>query len=166
MSTPFISREPDFTILVGEEQLATLRLSRLYREWLEALVESNPPGVDFLDPQQHSYLAGMQMILDVLRDGDRLRYRYRHVGSHVRAYIGADPTGIHLDEHPEPAFAELAGRACNLVVETKRPVHARVKRDIQGRDFTVEFLVLPVCGGNGDVDFLFVAQLFTPVEPA
>lgn len=164
MATPFTSREPDFTILVAEEQLGTMRLNRLYREWREATVESNPPPASFIDPQLHAYLAGMQMIFDVVRSDDRLRFRYRHVGSHIRAYIGADPTGIHLDEHPEPAFAEIAGRACALVVETRRPVHARVKREMNGRDFTVEFLVLPVTGPSRDVDFLFVAQLFSPVE--
>jgi hypothetical protein len=157
-----VSRDGDFTMLVAEERLETLRLDRLYREWREACRDGLPPGIGFLDPQAHDYIASMLVVIDVVKDGDQRRYRYRSAGSHFIQYTRIDPSGTYMDQHPEPAFAELATRACDLIVETKRPVHARIQRSVNGDTFRVEFLLLPVVNSVGTVVSLLVAQIYTP----
>lgn len=157
-----VSRDGDFTMLVAEERLETLRLDRLYREWREASKDGGPPGTDFLDPQAHDYITPMLVVIDVVKDGERHRYRYRSAGSHFIQYTGVDPSGSYMDQHPEPAFAELATRACNLVVETRRPIHARIQRSVDGKSFRVEFLLLPAVNSVGTVVSLLVAQIYSP----
>lgn len=157
-----VSRDGDFTMLVAEEQLETLRLDRLYREWREAGRDGGPPGPDFLDPQAHDYIAPMLVVIDVVKDGDTRRYRYRSAGSHFIQYTKVDPAGSYMDQHPEPAFAEMAARACDLIVETRRPIHARIQRSVDGAPYRVEFLLLPVVNSVGTVVSLLVAQIYTP----
>jgi hypothetical protein len=170
----FTSRDPDFTILAGEEQLETLRLDQLYRDWRHATRDGAPPDAGFLDPAQHDYVASMLVVIDVERQGEQRRYRYRSAGRHFIEYTGVDPAGLYMDQHPEPDFAKLATRACDLVVQTGRPIHARIRREIDGRRFGIEFLLLPVAGLAGSaashvVTALLVAQIYTPddaVPPA
>jgi hypothetical protein len=157
-----VSRDGDFTMLVAEERLETLRLDRLYREWREAGGNGQPPGIGFLDPQAHDYIASMLVIIDVVKDGEHRRYRYRSAGSHFIQHTKVDPAGTYMDQHPEPAFAEMAARACDLVVETRRPIHARIQRSVDGQPFLVEFLLLPVVNSVGSVVSLLVAQIYTP----
>lgn len=159
----FTSSGANFTTLAAGEQLETLRLNRLYRDWQQAARDDALPGVEFLDPQRHGYLDGMLVIVDVEPGPERRRYRYRSVGHHFIAHLQVDPAGMYMDQHPESEFAMQALRACDLVVQTRKAIHARIDRDIDGRLFTVEFLLLPVVGADGAVPTLLIAQIFTPV---
>jgi len=157
-----VSGDGDFTMLVAEERLETLRLDRLYRAWRDGSSNDRPPDAGFLDPARHDYVASMLVVIDVVKDAERQRFRYRSAGSHFIQHTKVDPSGTYMDQHPEPAFAELATRACNLVVETRRPIHARIRRSVDGRPFSVEFLILPVANSVGSVVSLLVAQIYTP----
>lgn len=161
----FTSSNPNVTILVADEQLQTLRLDRLYREWRQAAQVGALPGGDFLDPARHAYLDGMLLVIDVetLAD-DQHRYRYRSAGRHFIAALKVDPAGTYMDQHPEADFAAQAMRACDLVVKSRRPIHARIDRVIDGRSFRVEFLLLPVAERDETVSTILIAQLFTPAD--
>jgi hypothetical protein len=160
----FTSSNPNVTILVAEEQLQTLRLDRLYRAWRQAL-QGALPGKDFLDPARHAYLDGMLLVVDVENcEGDHCRYRYRSAGRHFIEALQVDPSGTYMDQHPEAAFAVQAMRACDLVVKSRRPIHARADRVIDGRSFRIEFLLLPVAERDDAVSTILIAQLFTPAE--
>lgn len=160
----FTSSAGNFTLLAGDEQLQTLRLNRLYREWQRA-ARDGLPGSDFLDPQRHAYLDGMLLVVDV-EDcaGDHCRYRYRSAGRHFIETLRVDPSGTYMDQHPEADFAAQAMRACDLVVKSRRPIHARADRVVDGRAFGIEFLLLPVNEYGDAVTTLLIAQIFTPAE--
>ncbi len=159
----FTSSGGNFTLLSGDEQLATLRLDRLYREWRQAVQGSRLPGKDFIDPARHAYLEGMLLVVDVEHcEGDHCRYRYRSAGRHFIAALKVDPAGTYMDQHPEADFAVQAMRACDLVVKSRRPIHARTDRVIDGRSFRIEFLLLPVAELDDAVSTILIAQLFTP----
>ncbi len=165
----FTSSNPNVTILVADEQLQTLRLDRLYRDWRQAAqgaVKAGVlPGSDFLDPAHHTYLDGMLLVIDVetLAD-DQYRYRYRSAGRHFIDTLKVDPAGMYMDQHPEADFAVQAMRACDLVVKSRRPIHARIDRVIDGRAFRIEFLLLPVAEHDQAVSTILIAQLFTPAD--
>ncbi|MFN3401749.1 MAG: hypothetical protein ACK4Z4_15520 [Ferrovibrio sp.] len=160
----FTSSNPNVTILVAEEQLQTLRLDRLYRDWRQAL-QGALPGKEFLDPARHAYLDGMLLVIDVETcEGDQCRYRYRSAGRHFIEALKVDPSGTYMDQHPEAAFAAQAMRACDLVVKSRRPIHARADRVIDGRSFRIEFLLLPVAEHDDAVSTILIAQLFTPAD--
>jgi hypothetical protein len=158
----FTSSNPNVTILVADEQLQTLRLDRLYREWRQA-VQGALPGKEFLDPARHAYLDGMLLVIDVETPADdQCRYRYRSAGRHFIDTLKVDPAGTYMDQHPEADFAAQAMRACDLVVKSRRPIHARIDRMIDGRSFRIEFLLLPVAERDDAVSTILIAQLFTP----
>lgn len=162
----FTSSGGNFTLLAGNEQLQTLRLNRLYRDWQTATHGSLLPGRDFLDPARFGYLEGMLLVVDVEHcEGDRCRYRYRSAGRHFVEALQVDPSGSYMDQHPESDFAVQAMRACDLVVKSRRPIHARADRVIEGRGFRIEFLLLPVAEQGDTVSTLLIAQIFTPAEP-
>lgn len=161
----FTSSGSNFTLLAGEEQLETLRLNRLYRDWRLATHGSLLPGREFLDPARFGYLDGMLLVVDVEEcEDDRCRYRYRSAGKHFVAALKVDPSGTYMDEHPEAEFAMQAMRACDLVVKSRRPIHARADRVIEGRPFRIEFLLLPVAEATDAVSTLLIAQIFTPAD--
>lgn len=163
----FTSSGSNFTLLAGNEQLQTLRLNRLYRDWQMATHGSLLPGRDFLDPARFGYLDGMLLVVDVEHcEDDRCRYRYRSAGRHFIETLKVDPSGSYMDQHPESDFAVQAMRACDLVVKSRRPIHARADRVIDGRGFRIEFLLLPVAEEDTAVSTLLVAQIFTPAEPS
>lgn len=157
------SSDADFIILVADERLETMRLDRFYRDWRKAAGDGGGlPDKGFLESQAFDYLTGAKLIFDVEPGDDfgHCRYRYRHIDPQILVYSRRDMTGLCVDEHEEPYFAEHAGRAMTLVVETKRPIHAHVRRLVDGQAYTMEFLVLPLTAGGGNVDMLFVAQIF------
>lgn len=158
------SSDADYIILVADERLETMRLDRFYRDWRKVAGETGLPDAAFLDSQPFEYLVGARVIFDVERpagqSGERQRYRYRHIDPQILVYSQRDMTGQYVDEHAEAYMAEQASRVMDLVIETKRPIHARSRRLVDGVAYVMEFLVLPLTSGGGDVDVLFVAQLF------
>jgi len=160
----FTSSGSNFTLLSGDEQLETLRLNRLYRDWRQATHGSLLPGREFLDLQRHAYLEGMFLVVGVEDcEDDRCRYLYRSAGRHFVETLKVDPSGTYMDQHPEAGFAAQAMRACDLVVKSRRPIHARADRDIGGRPFRIEFLLVPVAEHTDAVSTILIAQIFTPV---
>lgn len=161
----FTSSGGNFTLLTGGEQLQTLRLNRLYRDWQQATQGTVLPGGDFLDPARYGYLDGMLLVIDVENCADdHCRYRYRSAGRHFIEVLKVDPSGSYMDQHPESEFASQAMRACDLVVKSRRPIHARADRVIDGQEFRVEFLLLPVAEQDEAVSTLLIAQIFTPAR--
>lgn len=161
----FTTSGSNFSLLAAEEQLETLRLNRLYREWRQATHGGVLPGREFLDPARYGYLEGMLLVVDVENcEGDHCRYRYRSAGRRFVEILKVDPSGTYMDQHPEAEFAVQAMRACDLVVKSRRPIHARVDRVIEGRNFRIEFLLLPVAEHTDAVSTILIAQLFTPVD--
>jgi hypothetical protein len=160
----FASRDPDFTILADGERLETLRLDRLYADWRRAAPPGGLPGAAFLQ-QPRDYLEGADILLEVEPGEPAPRFRYRHIGARITAVSGRDLTGAYVDEHPERFFADVAGRVCALVVQARRPIHARLYREIDGRNYVVEYLMVPVGDAAGAVAQILAAQLYRAETP-
>jgi hypothetical protein len=159
----------NYTLLsCAGEQLATPRLDRLYRDWCAAAAD-DVPGLDFALPERLQYLRGSLLLLDVEHTGPTItRYRYRMIGTSIVARRGLDRTGDYLDTHPETAFADTAIRGCDLVLKSRRPLHASLQRELLGRQYLVEIMVLPLAGADGEIERLLAAQLYphdAPMQP-
>lgn len=160
------SRNIRFTMLARHDRLQTLRLDRLHREWQQAASDSALPGASFFDPQKLGYLLDATILFDVERPSEaQTRFRYRRIGSQIIERRGRDRTGEYLDQHPEPGFAEAARRVCELVLEARAPVHGVMQREIDGRNYGMEVLVLPLGDGSGEVTHLLAAELYPADAP-
>lgn len=81
------------------------RLRRFY-----VYLEEKRAGRDFaarrdIDPLDFPYILGHVVLLDVLRDP--LRFRYRIVGTGLAGWRGYDLQGKFVDDHPDPEYREF-----------------------------------------------------------
>ena len=171
-----MSREPQTTesgyeILVSTMDLRHPLLRRLLAGWLNAAGPGGLPDHDFADPQRLDYMQGQIVIFDAVpQSGAGLRFRYRFVGAPLVARRGRDVTGTWMDEHTDAQVARIGPQACGTAVQSRRPVHVRARREIEGKSFALEYLVLPLINaGSGVIDRLAAGQIYpsdVPTRPA
>lgn len=162
--------EAGYDILVSTVELRHPLLRRLLADWLNASPPDSLPGHDFADLQRLAYMQGQIVIFDVVSQADgRPRFRYRFVGAPLVARRGRDVTGTWMDEHTDAVVARVGPQSCTVVMESRRPVHVRANREIDGETYALEYLVLPLADPEtGRVDRLVSGQIYpsrAPVRP-
>ncbi|MFN4162928.1 MAG: hypothetical protein ACK4GK_00025 [Ferrovibrio sp.] len=159
--------EAGYDILVSTVELRHPLLRRLLADWLNASPPDSLPGHDFADLQRLAYMQGQIVIFDAVPQADgRPRFRYRFVGAPLVARRGRDVTGTWMDEHTDAVLARVGPRSCAVVVESRRPVHVRARREIAGRNYALEYLVLPLADPqSGRIDRLVAGQIYPSDAP-
>jgi hypothetical protein len=133
-------------------------LKRLYDFWLaQRGARIAPPRAPF-DPVTLRYVLGNLLLIDVLHDP--VRFRYRLCGTNIVQRVGFDLTGKFVDEHPEPQFREFALRTYRSVVSAGAPIHGLRNQVFDGRTRRYEVLVLPLSGDGAAIDMIIVAMKF------
>jgi hypothetical protein len=72
-----------------------------------------------IDPLEFSYILGHVVLLDVLHEP--LRFRYRLVGTTLAAGTGYDLTGSFVDEHPDVEYRAYVTARYAETVTSRRP---------------------------------------------
>jgi hypothetical protein len=159
--------EAGYDILVSTVELRHPLLRRLLADWLNASPPDSLPGHDFADPQRLAYMQGQIVIFDAVAQADGApRFRYRFVGAPLVARRGRDVTGTWMDEHTDVVVARMGPRACVAAVESRRPVHVRARREIDGETYALEYLVLPLADRQGGrIDRLVSGQIYPSSAP-
>lgn len=160
--------EAGYDILVSTVELRHPLLRRLLADWLHAGTEPGGlPGHDFADPQRLDYMQGQVVIFDVVpHPGAGLRFRYRFVGAPLVARRGRDVTGTWMDEHTDAVLARVGPPSCVAAVESRRPVHVRARREIGGKSYALEYLLLPLMNpGSGMIDRMVSGQIYPSDAP-
>ena len=131
------------------------RFRWLFDYWLEKVRDGYLPGRGDIDPIDFPHLLGRINLIDVLRDQDRLRYRYRLWGTKIAEMIGRDHTGRLLEDVVLPRDYRRIGTVFGEVVETGRPHFWQIPVPFIGRDFgSYRRLLLPLAGDGLSVDLL------------
>jgi hypothetical protein len=133
-------------------------LRRLYEFWKERRGTRMAPSRAELDPMAMRYILGNLLLVDVLRDP--LRFRYRLCGTNIVARAGFDLTGRFVDEHPEPQFRDFALARYRNVVETAAPLHGLRDEVLDQRTRRYEVLMLPLSSDGASVDMVLVAMKY------
>src|SRR5262245_49523314 len=99
---------PDAFVPLVEDALAAVTDARLRR--FLAYIEEKRGGRAFaarqdLDPVDFPYMLGDIVILDVLHEP--LRFRYRLVGSTLVGWRNYDLTGKFVDQHGDPEYRDF-----------------------------------------------------------
>jgi hypothetical protein len=110
------------TAPIPVDPLAALSDQRLHR--LFAYLEAKRGTREFaarrdIDPLEFSYILGHVVLLDVLYDP--LRFRYRLVGTTLAAGTGYDLTGSFVDEHPDVEYRAYVTARYVETVTSRRP---------------------------------------------
>jgi hypothetical protein len=133
-------------------------LRRLYEFWKERRGTRLAPSRAEMDPISLRYVLGNLLLVDVLRDP--LRFRYRLCGTNIVARVGLDLTGRFVDDHPEPQFRQFALERYRKVIELGAPLHDLRNQVFDHRTRRYEVLMLPLSGDGTTIDMVLVAMKF------
>lgn len=106
-------------------------------------------------------------LLDVLRGGDGLRYRYRLVGTRMADVAGGDPTGKIVDEFISPERVPDIHRWLDGVVADPVPWIFSAPIAFRNRDWKWSWrLALPLAADGKTVDMLLLHYTLGTEPPA
>lgn len=135
-------------------KIASPDLLRLFDYWRARHRASLLPGRRDIDPLDLGFILGDLVLVDVLRDP--LRLRYRLIGANIVVRNQRDLTGAMLDEHPDTVFRPTALRFYGGIATGGRPDAER--RDMLTGDQVrrYEILGLPLAADGRTVDMILV----------
>jgi hypothetical protein len=138
-------------------------LQRLYAYWQERRREREFPARRDIDPLDFRYALGHVMLLDVLREP--LRFRFRLHGTALTLRAGYDMTGKMADELPNARNRDMLVARCRAVVERRQPLVTTDERLVGRRTSAYEVLWLPLSDDGSTISMLMGA-LYYRDEPA
>lgn len=138
--------------------IRTPALRRLYDDWERRRCRRDFPSRADFDVLDFKYVLGNLVLVDVLYDP--LRFRFRLHGSRIGQRVGYDLTGKDLDAMP-PALRPFVERHFTAVVEGRAPrVEIRERRIADEGVVDSEVLALPLSRDGGRIDMLMVGVCF------
>jgi hypothetical protein len=155
------------TVTVGNALPATLTqhdLVALYKFWSEKKdTLGRLPGRADFSPLELKKLLPHIALLDVVRDGGSLQFRFRLCGTRIAESCGVDLTGISWSDADIPEA--LLGRTHDLI-DRKIPYHATNVRAVWApKDFQhYSVLALPLATDGLVVDMILYGIIFHPMD--
>lgn len=142
------------------ESLPSISPVRIAHEYWSALSESNDgfPDRRDIDPIGIGSTALPHVVLIDVEGGERIRYRYRLVGSYVEDLFGANHTGQYLDEMDLGSTLDIVSTFFSIVGE--RGQVAILDGNFLSRAQTtyhVSRIAMPLAVGSNPIGALFCA---------
>ncbi|HTZ77557.1 MAG TPA: PAS domain-containing protein [Stellaceae bacterium] len=140
-------------------------LLALYELWLARRRGRRVPGRADFDPGDiPGRLWPLVMMVDVCREPERIRFRYRRVGMSFVEALGRDPTGLFLDEVlavQTPHADYVAGLYLRMIAD-RRPIYSENIFTVDGkaRGKLTRRLLLPLSRDGEEVDMAMVGHVF------
>jgi hypothetical protein len=148
------------------DPLAALRDERLHR--LFAYLEAKRGTREFaarrdIDPLEFAYILGHVVLLDVLHEP--LRFRYRLVGTTLAARTGYDLTGSFVDEHPDVEYRAYVMARYIETVTTRRPTGGVYELVMDRKLRQYECLRVPLSDDGQTVNIIIAAFILGAPAP-
>ncbi|MDF1794520.1 MAG: PAS domain-containing protein [Thalassobaculaceae bacterium] len=143
---------------VSSSELTVPSVIQLLDYWEEKAAIGRLPSRDDVDPIDLRFILGDLILVDVLRDP--LRFRFRLMGVRMVERLGYDMTGKLLDEHPEEKFRAWAIELYTEVVTSAAPVAVASDALLDGRVRKFEAIMLPLASDGRTVDKVLVGQVW------
>ena len=134
------------------EDIETPYLRRLFAYWQDKRRGKDFPSRRDLDPREFAFALGHVLLIDVLENPQRFRFRLHGSVLSFRAHY--DMTGRMVDELPNEENRAVLLERCRQLVETKRPCFARSQRIVDGRMYGYEVVWMPLSSDGDTVDML------------
>lgn len=141
-----------------------------YRElldyWESKWRDGRLPSRRDVDPMDLSPALLPQILLfDVMREAERLRFRFRVAGTAFRNLAGRDVTGLCFDELGPPERTAPVISLLTLVAERARPAYlvGRVTVRTDAHE-DISRLGLPLASDGSHVDMILGMWLTTPMQ--
>lgn len=158
--------QPVPPIAQADDPLAALNDQRLRRFY--AYLEAKRGTREFaarreLDPLDFPYLLGNIVLLDVL--GEPPRFRYRLVGSNLSAGNGYDLTGSFIDDHPGPEYRDYVIAHYGETVTRRRATSGNYDRVMDGKIRRYQCLRVPLSDDGRTIDMIIAAVVLGTPTP-
>jgi len=125
------------------------------------------PGRQDIDPVELKSILSYINLFDVVRDEDRMRFRFRLVGSAQSEALGRDCTGRFIDEIFPGRSAEPIEAVMRHVVDTRVPHYDEFAAPFPERKHVhFQRALFPLAGDGYTVDMLIAAYVFLPLAAA
>jgi hypothetical protein len=151
-----MSQSSDNGMAALPDCIETPCLRQLYVYWEQQRGERSFPARRDLDPLDFRSALGHILLIDVLYDP--LRFRFRLHGTDLVRRAGYDMTGKMIEELPNPTNRATLIERCRALVETRRPVRIADKRPLGRQLYGYEAVWLPL-GENGLTVTMLMAGL-------
>ena len=144
--------------LTGPPRDCDRRIRSFYDYWLSIYPKAGLPGRQHFDPMDIPGLLPNIWLLDIFRDPQsfRLRFRVRLTGTRITEISGRDATGKWCHDIYD-AFEETDGFRCISACAIKGRPQFRKGRVIANRDrvyIETERIYLPLASNGKDVDIM------------
>ena len=140
------------------DNIETPCLRQLYAYWDARRAGREFPARRDIDPLDFRSALGHVMLLDVIYEP--LRFRFRLHGSELALRAGYDMTGKMVDELPNAANrATLIGR-CRVLIEARQPLVVLNERLLGKRIFGYEAVWLPLSSDGRTITMLMAGLVY------
>jgi hypothetical protein len=133
-------------------------LHRLYDYWAARAKPGRLPSRADVDPIELPFVLADLLLVDVLRDP--LRFRYRLIGSNIILPPSMDMNGRFVDEHPDVEFRKQALSVYTQVATAGRPVAVVHDAIVDRRLRRHQTLLLPLAADGATVDMILLAMRY------
>lgn len=167
-STGKVDRAPERRLPTGVacgDVITDARLETLYRYWLERRGARAMPRRADIDPVAiPAAIWPHVMILEVIREGVKIRFRYRRAGAVFWRADGAEPTGRFIEEVlPMTAgYLDYVVAIYTEMIEAGRPMYSEnfFTRDGQSVPMRTRRVSLPLSNDGAVVDTILAGHVF------
>jgi len=116
-----------------------------------------------IDPLDFAYVLGNIVLLDVLYQP--LRFRYRLVGSVLSGRVGYDMTGKFLHEHPHPAYRDYMLECYAEIIRSRLPSGGNYDLFLDREIKRYQCLRVPLSDDGMTIDMIIAAVILgTPAS--
>jgi hypothetical protein len=138
--------------------LAAVNEPRLQR--FLGYLEEKRAGRDFaarrdIDPLDFPYILGDVVLLDVLYDP--IRFRYRVVGTGLATWRGYDLQGKFVDSHPDPEYRAFVLARYRETVERRCPTGGVYDLFLDGKQRRYQCVRVPLSENGATIDMIIAA---------
>jgi len=130
-----------------------LDIQRLLAYWREKCGARNFPRRSDIDPIDLRFMLDRIGLVEV-HEGDMRRFRIRVAGSWWRGQYGFEPTGLWLEDWPNPEQRRLVLATYRSVMELRQPMIFMRDHWVDDRKLDYEAALLPMSGDHGRISMI------------
>ena len=108
-----------------------------------------------IDPLDFPYVLAHMVLLDVLYEP--LRFRYRVVGSGLAGWRGYDLTGKFVHDHPDPEYRDFVVARYRETVELRRPTGGSYALMLDGKPRRYQTVRVPLSDDGETINMIAAA---------
>lgn len=132
-----------------------------YDEMMRYLAAAAPkgqlPGRQHIDPGELRHVITLLNLVDVERQGEDLKFRFRLVGERQRQAAGRDITGLLVEDAVVPSLVPRILANMTKVVASRLPVYDRFPMPHPGRQFIdSQRMYYPLAADGATIDMLLI----------